>query len=131
MITMDTCAIIWQALKPNEITKKAANAIEKANEDEGMIMSEISLWEIAMLIKKKRLILDTTYKKFINNVLDANHYHLIGITPEIAEMSTEFSHSLNADPADRIISATSVINNAPLITADKNLLKFRSIKTIW
>ena len=131
MITMDTCAIIWQALRPNALTKNAAKAIKEANENDGMIMSEISLWEIAMLIKKNRLSIDTTYPEFIKTILDANHYHLIGISPEIAETSTKFPNNLNADPADRIISATSVINHAPLITADKNLLKSSSVKTIW
>ncbi|MCK5094899.1 MAG: PIN domain-containing protein, partial [Spirochaetes bacterium] len=53
------------------------------------------------------------------------------ITPEIARMSVEFDDSVNSDPADRIIAATSLIENAPLVTADKNLINAKAINTIW
>ena len=60
----------------------------------------------------------------------ANNFIFKGITPEIAELSTNLPETINQDPADRIISATSIITNTPLITADKNLLK-SNLRTIW
>ncbi len=33
--------------------------------------------------------------------------------------------------ADRIIAATSLVENAPLVTADKNLINAKVINTIW
>ncbi len=131
MIVLDTHVIIWDALKPELLSKKAKKAIDKANETDGIIFCEISLWEIAMLIKKKRIVIDTTYLEFINLLKAANNYIFKGLTPEIAELSTNLSSEINQDPADRIICATSIINNLKLVTADKNLRKAAGVKTIW
>lgn len=131
MIVVDTHVIIWDALKPKLLSKEAKNAINEANERDGIIFCEISLWEIAMLIKKARMSIDTSYQDFIKMVFLSNKYQFKGITPEIAELSTSLPEEVNKDPADRIIAATSLIYKIPLVTTDKNLLNADSIKTIW
>lgn len=131
MITVDTHVIIWDALKPNLLSSKAKNAIKNANDADGMILCEISLWEIAMLFYKNRISIPVPYIEFIKLVKASNEYILQGITPEIAELSTQLPSEINQDPADRIISATSIIKNSPLVTADKNLIKSKLINTIW
>ena len=131
MIVVDTHVIIWDALKPDLLSKKAKKFMAEANEADGIIFCEISLWEIAMLIQKSRISVDTSYQNFVNLVLTSNNYQLKGLTPEIAEMSTLLPEEVNLDPADRIIAATSLILEIPLITSDRNLLKAKSLKTIW
>ena len=116
----------YDALSPDD--KKA---IDKANETDGIIFCEISLWEISMLISRLRLKVDTSYQEFIKLVFASNNYQYQGITPEIAEKSTTLPDEVNNDPVDRIISATSIIKKASLVTADKNLLKAKCVKTIW
>ena len=93
--------------------------------------SDISIWEISMLIKKKRLRIDTTAAIFINLYLQSRNISIQSISPEIAELSVNFDHAINNDPADRIIAATSLINNAQLITSDKNLRASKLLDTIW
>ncbi|OQY03086.1 MAG: twitching motility protein PilT [Bacteroidetes bacterium 4572_117] len=131
MIIIDTHIIVWSALKPDNLSKNAINAIKKSNETDGIIVSNISLWEIAMLINKNRLEINVSYLKFIELVKSANNYTYQCINPQIADMSVNFSPEINADPADRIICATSIYKNIPLVTADKNLLKSTLVKTIW
>lgn len=131
MIVLDTCAILWDALKPEELSKKAKEQIEQANEGKGLYFCDISLWEIAMLIKKKRLDPGVDYSEFIDLLLASNRYILSRITPEIAEISTQLPKSVNQDPADRIIAATSIANAVPLVTADLNLRRSKHIQTIW
>ena len=86
---------------------------------------------IAMLISRSKLIVDTSYQDFITLIYASNNYRYQGITPEIAEKSTSLPEEVGKDPADRIISATSIIHKVPLITADKNLLKAKCIDSIW
>lgn len=131
MITLDTHIIIWDALQPQKISRKARKMIDQANEMGEIIIADISLWEIAMLMKKKRIVVDTTYSEFINLVRAANHYSFESITPEIADLSVSLSSEINFDPADRLICATSIIQGAPLVTADSNLRKSNIVKTIW
>jgi PIN domain nuclease of toxin-antitoxin system len=131
VIVVDTHVIIWDALKPEQLSKKARKAIDNANESDGILFCEISLWEIAMLISRSKLTVDTSYQDFIKLVYASNNYRYQGITPEIAEKSTSLPEEVGKDPADRIISATSIIHKVPLITADKNLLKAKCIDSIW
>jgi len=129
MILLDTCAIIWNALEPSKLTPKAKKEIRQA-EDE-LIICDISIWEISMLIKRKRLIVDDTASGFINLIIQSQNYQIQQITPEIAELSVNFGAEINNDPADRLIAATSVLNNTPIITADQNLRDATIVETIW
>lgn len=131
MITVDTHVIIWDALKPELLSRKAKDTIQIANQTDGIVFCEISLWEIAMLLQKKRIEIDISYLEFINLVEASNIYIFKGITPEIAELSTKLPVEINQDPADRIICATAMVMNTPLVTSDKNLRASRAIRTIW
>ena len=131
MIVVDTHVIIWDALKPDLLSPSAKNAILEANRLGGIIFCEISLWEIAMLMKKKRLSVDVSYQEFIRLVSESNNYIFKGINPEIAELSTQLFSTTNKDPADRIISATAIIEKANLVTSDKILRRSKKVHTIW
>lgn len=131
MILLDTCAIIWDALDQEKLTDKAKNAIAKADEHNALIISDISIWEISMLIKRSRIDVATTSANFINLFLESRSVSVISISPEIAELSTNFGPEMNNDPADRIIAATSIIYNTQLITADTNLRQATLVDTLW
>lgn len=131
VIVLDTHVIIWNALKPELLSREAKKEIARANNADGTIFCEISLWEIAMLIQKDRLRIETSYLNFVKLLKAANKYVFKGITPEIAELSTKLPAEINDDPADRIISATAIVEKSTLITADRNLRKARIIKTAW
>jgi PIN domain nuclease of toxin-antitoxin system len=131
VILLDTCAIIWDALDQSKLTDKAKAAIAKADEHNALIISDISIWEISMLIKRARIEIETNAANFINLFLESRNISVISISPEIAELSTSFGSEINNDPADRIIAATSIIHNAQLITADSNLRQSALIDTIW
>ncbi|KPK92989.1 twitching motility protein PilT [bacterium SM23_31] len=131
MITVDTHIIIWDALKPGLLSENSNREIELANNSDGIIFCDISLWEIVMLLNKGRIEIDISYLEFIALVKASNNYIFQSITPEIADLSARLSNEIKADPADRLIAATSMITNTPLITADKNLRKIKDINTIW
>ena len=131
MIVVDTHIIIWNALKPEMLSRKAEKAIAAANNSDGIIFCEISLWEIAMLMHKERLSIDIGYTEFIQLILESNKYVFRGITPEIAWLSTRLFSDSNKDPADRIIAATSITENADLVTADNELRQSKKVATIW
>ena len=131
MILMDTCAIIWDALEASKLTDKAFSAIKKADEHNALIISDISIWEISMLIKKKRLEVDSTATVFLNLFLQSRNISVQSISPEIAALSVDFDNNINNDSADRIIAATSIIYNAQLVTADQNLRASKLLDTVW
>ena len=128
---MDTCAIIWDALEPTKLSAKAKNAIKKANDSNELLMCDISIWEISMLIKKKRLVIDATAAGFVNLLLQSRNFHVQAITPEIASLSVDFGPEISSDPADRLIAATSIVMRTPVVTADRALRDTAVVETIW
>ena len=131
MILLDTCAIVWDALEPKKVTAKAKKAIDNADKQNALIISDISIWEISMLVKKGRIEIDTTPAHFINLYLQARNISVKSISPEVAELSVNFGDEIDSDPADRLIAATSIIHNARLVTADTNLRDCELIDTLW
>jgi PIN domain nuclease of toxin-antitoxin system len=129
MIILDTCILIFDALDPARLTKKAEKSLIEAEIQNRLYCSDISLWEIAMLVSKNRLDIGTDYLTFMNFVLKARSVKVLPITPEIADLSFSLPLS-HHDPADRIIAATSVFNKAFLITCDEKLIE-SDIPTIW
>ncbi len=129
MILLDTCAIIWAALEPSKLTPKAKKAIKRY--ENKLIICDISIWEISMLINRKRLIVDDTASGLTNLLIQSQNYQVQQITPEIAELSVNLGTEINNDPADRLIAATSILKNAPIITADQNLRDATIVETIW
>lgn len=131
MIVADTHIIIWDALKPGKLSKKAKAAIKEANEGDGILFCDISLWEIAMLIHRNRIKIDATYKEFINLLFHSNRYILQGIDPDIADLSMRIFQNAENDPADRLIASTAVIKKAKLVTADRAMRSSTEVATIW
>lgn len=131
MIVLDTNAVVWDALAATKLSKKAKTKIEEADEERTLLICDISLWEIAMLVSRKRIEVDETPANLIRTILNARNYIVRGISPEIAELSVNLGDEINNDPADRLIVATSIFENLPLVTADKDLRKAKTVKTIW
>ena len=52
MIVLDTATWIWRASDPKRLTTNARRAIDEA---ERSLVSAISVWEVAMLVAKRRI----------------------------------------------------------------------------
>lgn len=123
MVVLDTNALIFDALHPARLSRKARGLIERAHARNDLVCSDISLWEIAMLVAKGRLDPGTSAREFMNLALAARSIAMLPITPEIAELSTKLPEAVSADPADRLIAATAIHHGATLISTDTNLKK--------
>ena len=131
MLTMDTCAIVWDALEPSKLSVKAKKAIKKADDNNELFMCDISIWEISMLVKRQRIEVEETPANLFRLILSSRNYTVINISPEIAELSVNLDDEINSDPADRLIAATSILKQAPVVTSDKNLRNSTILETVW
>lgn len=129
-VIADTHIIIWDRLAPDRLTPKAKRVISQADREYKIVVCEISLWEIAMLIKKGRIVTEVSFIEVMRDILDSRNYVLQGITPEIAFLATEMTIDTK-DPADKLIAATSIVLGLPLISADHFMHKATEVKTIW
>lgn len=131
MILLDTCAIVYDALAPEKLGRKASEAIARGRDEGRLACSDISLWEIAMLIDKGRIRPDENPLQFLHDVVAANRLTVFQITPEIAFLAGSDALAPHGDPADRIIAATAKVRKATLLTCDRHLRGIPGLKTVW
>lgn len=131
MIVLDTCALIFDALTPERLTERAKKAIDEAELQKALYCCDISLWEIAMLIQKKRCDPGIETQSFLAIMLKARHIQVLSISVEIAAMACSQGLFHHGDPADRLIAATAMHHRAKLITADQQLAELSPLDIVW
>ncbi|MBW2704964.1 MAG: type II toxin-antitoxin system VapC family toxin [Deltaproteobacteria bacterium] len=131
MIVLDTHAWIWFTSKPEALSKKAQKALDAAVKEKNVLVSSISVWEVALLVDKKRLKLSMDVTDWIAKSESLPFIQFIPVSNSIAVKSVNLPQPLHSDPADRIIIATALSIGAPLITKDKKISDYAPVKTIW
>lgn len=123
-LVLDTHILLWILLEPEEISKTIKQKITVAQNNNKLVISTISLWEIAMLNHKKRINIYEPIKNFLESITAIEGLIVKDISPEIAAESTLLTDGFHGDPADRIIVATTKILGATLLTRDQKILSF-------
>lgn len=125
MILLDTHVAVWAAFDDKALGGNCRRLVRRASDQNELAVSAISFWEIALLIRKRRLRLADSAKEARRLILGTGATEL-ALTGEIAIMAGELEN-LHDDPADRFIAATAIMHDATLITADERLLRSRHI----
>ena len=133
MIVLDTHALIWWVNGDKKLSSRALKAINKeiAKEDGQLIISSITAWEIALLIKKGRLALAMDIDDWIYTVASIECVHFVPMDNDVAIQSVRLPGEFHPDPADRIITALARHLSVALVTSDEKIRAYKHVKTIW
>jgi PIN domain nuclease of toxin-antitoxin system len=130
MILVDTHVVLWLALEPDRISKKAAAAIERTRlSGEGLAISDMTLLEIALGDSKRRIQLNASLETFLTEV--ESRFVVLPITARVCVSAMALPSSYPKDPADRVIGATALVEGIALVTADAEIRKSKALRTIW
>jgi PIN domain nuclease of toxin-antitoxin system len=130
VILLDTHAVIWLLIAPAQLSSRARKAIVQARiAGEKIGYSPVSLYEIANSVRRNRLQLNSPTDDFIAAV--QAKLELIPLSASIAVCAGELPSPFHGDPIDRIIVATAIVNQCPLITHDDRIRKANICKVLW
>ena len=107
-----------------EIPPRIRRILERSGSQSGLVVSVISVWELAMLDARGRVHLSVECSAWVNRALTAPGVRLQGITPERAIESTRLPGAIHGDPVDRLLAATARVLGATLVTRDERLLEY-------
>lgn len=133
MLTIcDTHVLLFWADRHDRLTKSALEALEKGMADGKLACAAISFWEIAVLFRKNRLALPAQHSplSYMEDIVDSLGLAILPLTPSIAALA-ESGIVAHGDPSDRLIAATAIAHQAPLITADEKLRLTPGLRYIW
>lgn len=126
-LLVDTHFLIWD-LQGNNRFDSALPHLKKYGPE--IYISSISFWELGMLVGKRKITLPYSIKQFFSDLIRLRGYKVLHITPEISDLVAQYANEINGDPADRVIAATALANDAVLLTADDDLQALSFLKTL-
>lgn len=129
MILLDTHVVVWMLGEPKRLSRTAAAEIRKAQSEDGVAISAITLWELASLIARRRIRAYGTVEASVRLLIEG--LVVKPISPEIAAVAAQFSDEFPRDPADRLIAATAMVEGIPLLTHDGPIRRSPLLRALW
>lgn len=127
---LDTHVLLWWLGQDPRLSNLHREVIENAGEDSPLMVSEITLWEIATLHSLGRIELQLPLRDWLEKATAPPLVRRFGISPAVAAEVAALPDSFHRDPADRILVATARVLGATLLTQDRRIRKAAIVDTI-
>ena len=103
MIVLDTHTLIWWVTNDAALSKKAKTAIERERAGGEIIVSAISAWEIAMLVKRETIAFSMDVENWLATVQQIPGVRFAPVDVDVSLKSVQLPGEFHKDPADRLI----------------------------
>ncbi|MEH2324047.1 MAG: type II toxin-antitoxin system VapC family toxin [Nostoc sp.] len=118
ILLLDTHTFIWYVTDNSRLSNQVLEFINDENNE--ILLSIASLWEIAIKQNLGKLSFNQSFEIFITQQLNLNDFSLLDI--KISHVTVVATLPLHhRDPFDRILIAQSIVENIPILSADKIL----------
>lgn len=130
-IVIDTHIAIWYFADATQLSKLAETAIDNAEANGIIFVSAISIVELIYLTEKGRIPPDVL--DLLRDALDdpTTAFRLFETNREAADEVENIPRSTVPEMPDRIIAATALYLNIPLVTKDHKIQALKNIQIIW
>lgn len=126
----DTHAAIWYISNDRRLSHSARDFITNAaNQGHEIGISSISLVEMVYLVEKGK-IAASEYDELVKRLENPSLFNEVSVTLKIAQAMRGVSAKQIPDMPDRIIAATALSLNIPIISRDGRI-RVSSLNTIW
>jgi PIN domain nuclease of toxin-antitoxin system len=131
MILLDTHVWLWLLHNPNQLSDNANRVIEVEEAQNGLLISAISVWEVAVKVNIGKLTLPLAIEDWYAQAREHSGTVIEPLNPLDAIASTQLPGEFHKDPADRILVAIARRYGIPLVTCDEKILGYPDVETVW
>lgn len=116
---LDTHAWIWWLLGDPRMPASESTYLDQLPPEDRPILSDISLWEVALLVERGRLELDCSLDEFLHSAAAPATVRVHPISPSVVVAMNSLPETFHRDPADRLIVSTARTLDRPLASRDR------------
>ena len=127
---LDTHVLIWWLNDRERLSPAQREVVESAGSQTPLLVSDISLWEVATLHGLGRIRLTLPIREWLDKAVAPPLVRRHGISPAIAAELAALPDSFHRDPADRILVATARVLGATLLTQDRRIVDAALVNTL-
>jgi PIN domain nuclease of toxin-antitoxin system len=131
VILLDTHAWLWWLSESAALSDAARDAIAQSAADDGVAVSTISTWELALLVARGRIELRIPVVDWVQASESIAELSFVAPTNRIMLDSVSLPGAFPTDPADRIIVATARALAVPVVTKDDRIRRYPHVEAIW
>ena len=124
LLLLDTHVWLWLVAGTPDLSTEARHRIDRAVAAGTLRIAAISLWEIALLASRGRIVLGKSIGLWLKEALADPGPAIDPLSPQIAVESYALPDEFHRDPADRLIVATARVSNSALMTRDQRILDY-------
>jgi PIN domain nuclease of toxin-antitoxin system len=126
MVVLDTAVLLLWTLDPAQLSTNAETAIAGADE---IVVSSISIWEIALKAKRGRIVLPVSIDEYVSRLGKVDGLEILAVDVQawLDNVNLDWDHR---DPADRTIVALAARRDSPLVSSDRIITEFYP-RTVW
>lgn len=127
---LDTHILLWWHGDRGRLSGNQQDVVAGASAEAPLLVSDISLWEVAMLHGLGRIGLTIPLREWLEKAVAPPLVRRIGISPAVAAELATLPDSFHRDPADRILVATARVLGATLLTRDRRIVEAGLVDTL-
>ena len=127
-VLLDTCTLIWLCSDSDKFSSRAKSVFGDS-ENAALYLSDVSVFEIALKCSQGKMELPESPREWIAHQLEIWGIQSLPISQNeiFASADLPWHHK---DPFDRLLIIQSRIEKAPVISCDKEFLRY-DVDVIW
>jgi PIN domain nuclease of toxin-antitoxin system len=127
---LDTHVWWWWVNGDRRPSRAQQRVLRRISEKNPILISDISLWEVATLTSLGRLEVTVPLREWLERAAAEPLVRRCHISPAIAAEVAALPDSFSRDPADRVIVATARVHGATLLTRDSRIIESQLVPTL-
>ena len=127
---LDTHILLWWLEKNPRLSLEQRRVLDDIENNKPFGVSDITLVEIGCLVSAGRVRLDRELQEWLRRATSEPVVRLSRITPAVVVEVSRLPDTFHRDPADRIITDTTKLEKATLLTQDRKIIDSGVVRTL-
>ena len=128
---LDTHAWVWWVTADGRLSRPARRAAHRSAASAQLLLSLISVWEVAKKVEQGQLVLDRPLSDWLDSAVNRPGIQLVELSRTILVESCKLPQPFHGDPADQMIVATARDRDAVVVTRDRQIRTYAHVRSVW